>query len=65
MAYKGVIDDFKKIRENKIPSMVPYFACSEEFDVKWHGKYTYEEFCLDGNKIFEVYKAAIERFNYD
>jgi len=40
-------------------------ACSEEFDVKWHGKYNYEEFCQDGEKIFNVYKAAIEKFDYD
>jgi uroporphyrinogen decarboxylase len=65
MAYKGVIGDFQKIRENGIPSRVPVVACSEEFDVRWHGKYTYEEFCQDGDKIFEVYKAAIEHFDYD
>ena len=38
---------------------------SEEFDVKWHGKYTYEEFCQSGEKIFEVYVAAIDYFDYD
>src|SRR5450759_4111908 len=65
MAYSGVIEDFQKIRENKIPRRVPVVACSEEFDVRWYGKYSYEEFCQDGDKIFEVYKAAIERFNYD
>ena len=65
MAYKGVIDDFQKIRENKIPRRVPVVTGSEEFDVKWYGKYNYEEFCQDGEKIFEVYKAAIERFDYD
>jgi uroporphyrinogen-III decarboxylase len=65
MAYKGVIEDFRKIRENKIPGRVPCLSCSEEFDVRWHGRYTYEEFCQDGDKIFEVYKAAIERFDYD
>ncbi|HEC43443.1 MAG TPA: hypothetical protein ENI20_11500 [Bacteroides sp.] len=65
MAYKGVIEDFQKIRENKIPSRVPCLSNSEEFDVRWHEKYTYEEFCQDGDKIFEVYKAAIERFDYD
>ena len=65
MAYKGVIEDFQKIRENKVPGRVPCLAISEEFDVKWHGKYSYEEFCRDGDKIFEVYKAAIERFDYD
>ncbi len=65
MAYKGVIEDFQKIRENKKPRRVPVVSDSEEFDVKWYGKYTYEEFCQDGDKMFEVLKAAIERFNYD
>jgi uroporphyrinogen-III decarboxylase len=65
MAYKGVIEDFQRIRENKIPRRVPVVADSEEFDVRWYGKYCYEEFCQDGDKMFEVYKAAIERFNYD
>ncbi len=48
-----------------MPRRVPCVAISEEFDVQWHGKYTYEEFCQDGEKIVEVYKAAIERFDYD
>jgi uroporphyrinogen decarboxylase len=65
MAYSGVIEDFQKIREYGIPGRIPVVACSEEFDVRWYGKYTYEEFCQDGDKIFEVYKAAIEHFDYD
>jgi uroporphyrinogen-III decarboxylase len=65
MAYNGVLEDFQRIREYRIPKRVPVVACSEEFDVRWHGKYTYEEFCQDGDKIFEVYKSAIESFNYD
>lgn len=65
MAYHGVIEDFRKIRENKIPRRVPVVAASEEFDVKWYGKYNYEEFCQDGDKMFEVTKAAVEHFNYD
>lgn len=36
MAYQGVIEDFQRIRENKIPGRIPCVACSEEFDVKWH-----------------------------
>jgi uroporphyrinogen-III decarboxylase len=63
--YTGVVEDFRKIRELKVPRRVPCVTCSEEFDVKWHGKYTYEEFCQSGDKIFEVYKAAIEHFDYD
>lgn len=65
MAYKGVAEDFQKIRENKIPGRVPVVTGSEEFDVRWHGKYTYEEFCQDGDKMFEVMKASIEKFDYD
>jgi uroporphyrinogen decarboxylase len=65
MAYKGVIEDFQKIRENKIPRRIPVVTGSEEFDVRWYGKYTYEEFCQDGDKMFEVMKAAVERFDYD
>lgn len=63
--YNGVVDDFRSIRELKTPKRVPCVACSEEFDVKWYGKYNYEEFCQSGDKIFEVYKAAIEHFDYD
>jgi uroporphyrinogen decarboxylase len=47
------------------PRRLPIFACSEEFDVKWHGKYTYEELCQDGAKMAEVWIAAIEEFDYD
>ena len=65
MAYQGVVEDFCAIRELRTPRRVPCVALSEEFDVKWHGRYTYEEFCQDGDRIFEVFKAAIEEFDYD
>jgi uroporphyrinogen-III decarboxylase len=65
MAYHGVLEDFKAIRELRKPKRLPCVACSEEFDVKWYGKYSYEEFCQDGDKIYEVYKAAIDEFGYD
>jgi uroporphyrinogen decarboxylase len=65
MAYTGVLEDFQRIRELKKPKRIPCVACSEEFDVRWYGKYNYEEFCQDGDKIFEVYKAAIDEFGYD
>jgi uroporphyrinogen decarboxylase len=44
---------------------MPVFACSEEFDVKWYGRHAYEEVCQDGDKIAEVWGAAIEEFDYD
>jgi [methyl-Co(III) methylamine-specific corrinoid protein]:coenzyme M methyltransferase len=65
MAYKGVIEDFQAIRRRKMPKRIPCTAASEEFDVKWFGKYTYEEFCQDGNKMVEVTRAAVEHFDYD
>jgi uroporphyrinogen-III decarboxylase len=65
MAYTKAVDDFQSIRRSKLPTRIPCTCASEEFDVRWHGKYSYEEFCQDGDKIFEVYKAAIERFDYD
>jgi uroporphyrinogen decarboxylase len=65
MAYEGVIDDVRRAIALEKPKRMPVFACSEEFDVKWYGKYTYEEVCQDGEKIAEVWIAAIEQFDYD
>ena len=65
MAYDGVMDDVRKAIQLEKPKRLPVFACSEEFDVKWYGKYTYEEMCQDGDKIAEVWIAAIEEFDYD
>ncbi|MFH1742337.1 MAG: uroporphyrinogen decarboxylase family protein [bacterium] len=65
MAYNGVVEDVRKAIALEKPERLPIFACSEEFDVKWHGKYTYEEVCQDGRKMAEVWIAAIEEFDYD
>ena len=63
--YDGVIKDVKAAIELKKPARLPVFANSEEFDVKWYGKYTYEEFCQSGEKMAEVWSAAIKEFDYD
>lgn len=65
MAYTGVIDDVKRAIALEEPERVPVFALSEEFDVKWYGKWDYETLCQDGDKIAEVWIAAIEEFDYD
>lgn len=65
MPYKGAMDDIRKAIELKEPEKMPVFACSEEFDVKWYGKYTYEEVCQDGDKMAEVWMASIKEFDYD
>lgn len=63
--YSGVLDDFRAIREGRQPARIPCVACSEEFDVRWHGRYDYETVCQSGEKTAEVLAAAIERFDYD
>ena len=65
MAYDGVIKDVKSAIRLEKPQRLPVFACSEEFDVKWYGKYTYDEVCQDGDKMAEVWSAAIKEFDYD
>lgn len=65
MAYKGVLDDIRSCASLKKPERIPVFATSEEFDVKWHGKYTYEEVATDADKLVEVWTAAIKEFDYD
>ena len=61
MAYSDAVRDFQAIRRGAMPGRVPVCACSEEFDVKWHGQYLYEDFCQDGQKMFEVLQATIDR----
>ena len=65
MAYDGVLNDVRKAIALEAPDRVPVFACSEEFDVKWYGKYDYETLCQDGDKMAEVWIAAIKEFDYD
>ncbi len=63
--YSELMDDVRTCVDLGIPKRIPVFALSEEFDVKWYGKYSYEETCQDGDKMAETWIAAIERFDYD
>jgi uroporphyrinogen decarboxylase len=63
--YGGVMDDIRTCVRLGTPSRIPVFALSEEFDVKWHGRHTYEDTCRDGDKIAETWIAATEAFDYD
>ncbi|HDY65923.1 MAG TPA: hypothetical protein ENH84_06810 [Phycisphaerae bacterium] len=65
MAYDGVIEDVRKAIALEEPKRIPVLALSEEFDVKWYDKWDYETVCQDGDKIAEVWIAAIEEFDYD
>ncbi|MCX5642583.1 MAG: uroporphyrinogen decarboxylase family protein [Candidatus Omnitrophica bacterium] len=65
MAYQGVLNDIRACVKMQKPERIPVFAMSEEFDVKWHGKYTYEEVATNADKLVEVWSAAIKEFDYD
>jgi uroporphyrinogen decarboxylase len=65
MAYQGVMDDVRACVALKKPRRIPVFTMSEEFDVKWHGKYNYEEVVQSADKLVEVWSAAVREFNYD
>ncbi len=49
----------------KIPERISVFALSQEFDVKWYGKFSYEETILNADKLAETHIKAIEEFDYD
>lgn len=63
--YNGLMDDVRVCVELGTPKRVPVFALSEEFDVRWYGKYDYEETCQDAGKLAETWAAAAEAFDYD
>ncbi len=64
MAYDGVMDDIRKCVSLTRPGRIPVFACSEEFDVRWHG-IAYEEYCQNPKIMAECQIAAVEEFDYD
>jgi uroporphyrinogen decarboxylase len=65
MAYEGVMGDIRACVALKKPRRIPVFALSEEFDVKWYGKYTYDEVIQSADKLVEVWGAAVREFDYD
>ena len=62
MAYDGVINDVRRAIALEKPNRMPVFACSEELDVRWYGKYEYEEMCQDGDKMAEGTAQAYAEF---
>ena len=65
MPYDGLMDDLRKVVQCETPSRVPFFALSEEFDVKWYDRGTYHEITDDPQKLADCWSAAIEEFDYD
>ncbi len=66
MAYKGVLDDFRKATALQKPSRVPVVACSEEFDVRvCGGGITYNDYNRNPKLMAATQIAAVRRFDYD
>ncbi len=63
--YDGLMDDIRTCVALGVPKRIPVFALSEEFDVKWYGRHTYEDTCRDGDLMAEAWSAATEAFDYD
>lgn len=65
MAYDGLMDDIRTIVNLGIPDRVPVCALSEEFDVKWYNRGTYEDIATDADKLAQCSIAAAYEFDYD
>lgn len=65
MAYKELMNDIKTIANLGVPSKVPVCALSEEFDVKWYNRGTYEEIITDADKLSACFIASVYEFDYD
>jgi len=64
MAYTGVLEDVRKAIEGKRPGRMPFFALSEEMDVRVAGE-VYENYATDSRVIEKVQTQVIEKFGYD
>ena len=51
MAYDGLMNDMRTIIDGGTPGRVPTYGLSEEFDVKWYNKGTYNEVILDADTL--------------
>lgn len=64
MAYKGIHEDFLKISRGEMPSRVPFFCISQEFDAAYYGV-TYEEYLSSADTMVKAQIKALEEFDYD
>jgi len=65
MAYDGLMKDIRTLVALGTPSRVPAVAHSEEFDVRWYNRGTYEEIITDPDKLAACWIAAVKGFDYD
>ena len=64
MAYSGVMDDVRRAVRGEKPHRMPFFALSEEMDVRVAGE-VYENYATDSKVIEKVQSLAVDKFGYD
>jgi len=64
MPYASVMEDVRRAVRGERPRRMPFFALSEEMDVRVAGE-VYERYCTDSSVIEKVQSLAVERFGYD
>ncbi|MEW6358057.1 MAG: uroporphyrinogen decarboxylase family protein [Planctomycetota bacterium] len=65
MAYDGMMNDLRTILDGGAPKRLPIYALSEEFDVKWYNKGTYNEIIANADTLADCWAAAAKEFGYD
>jgi len=65
MPYENVMNDVRACVKMQKPSRVPFFACSEEFDVKTCPEITYEQYCQSADLMVSVQKKVMADYDYD
>ncbi len=64
MAYTGVLEDVRRAIKGEKPERMPFFALSEEMDVRVAGE-VYENYATDSKVMEKVQSHVIEKFGYD
>ncbi len=65
MPYANLLDDVRACIKLQRPSRVPFFACSEEFDVKTVPTITYEQYCQSADLLVSVQEKVVKEYDYD
>lgn len=59
-----VVEDVRRAIRGEKPLRMPFFACIEEFDVRFAGE-VYENYCTNSKVTAQAQSKAVERFGYD
>ena len=64
MAYKGVLDDYRRAIRMERPARMPALLCGEEVDGRLTGS-CYDFYNSNATEMVGVQKEAVKRLDYD